>query len=288
VSRVVLVTGASSGIGRATALACARRGDRVALLARARGPLDEAARECRAGGAAATLVLVADVGDPDAVTAAVRQTVDRFGRLDAVVHAAAVMAYGRVEDVPADVFERVVRTNLLGTANVARAALPRFRAQAGGTLVIVGSLLDKVAVPEMGAYVTGKWGVRGLARVLRLETRDAPGVEVCSVAPAGVDTPIYAQAATWAGHLGQPPPPVDPPEKVALAVLRTLDRPRRERVVGVASRLVQLGFVAAPAVYDALVGPLFRLAALERARTPATAGNVFVPTAGGERLHRAG
>jgi aryl-alcohol dehydrogenase-like predicted oxidoreductase len=94
--------------------------------------------------------------------------------------------------------------------------------------------------------VTAKWGVRGLARVLRQETRDAPGVEVCTVAPAGVDTPIYAQAATWAGHLGQPPPPVDSPEKVANAVLRTLDQPRRERVVGVTSRLVQFGFVAAP------------------------------------------
>jgi NAD(P)-dependent dehydrogenase (short-subunit alcohol dehydrogenase family) len=284
----VLVTGASSGIGRATALACARRGDTLVLLARAAAPLADTARECSSAGAADTLVVVADVGDAPAVERALQRAVDRFGHVDVVVNAAAVMAYGLVEDVPVEVFDRVIRTNLLGAANVARAVLPHFREQGAGTLVLVASLLDKVAVPQMGAYITGKWGVRGLARVLQQEVRDAPDVHVCTVAPAGVNTPIYAQAATFAGHLGKPPPPVDQPEKVARVVLRTLDRPRRERVVGIASRVVQLGFVAAPAVYDALVGPLFKLGAQERATTPPTAGNVFSPHAPGERLHRVG
>jgi hypothetical protein len=100
-----------------------------------------------------------------------------------------------------------------------------------------------------------------------------------------VDTPVYEQAGSYTGHGGRPPPPVDPPEKVARAVLRALDRPRRERSVGIANPVVVLGFRALPAVYDRLVGPLMRLGGQTRAPVPANDGNVFVPQPAGDAVH---
>ncbi len=275
--RVVLVTGASSGIGRATAHGLSRCGDHLFLLSRSAGPLEETATECRDAGAASATTLVADVGDDDAVRDAVAEVVAIHGRLDVVVNSAAVVAYGRVEDVPVEVYDRVHRTNVLGSVNVARHVVPVLRQQGYGTLVLIGSVLGEIAVPQMSAYVTTKWAIRALARHLQIENRDVKGMSICLVTPGGVDTPVYAQAATSTGSVGRPPPPVDSPEKVARAVVRTIDHPRRVVDVGVANPLMVLGFTVLPRVFDALVGPLFSMAAQDR-RQPATGpGNVLQP-----------
>jgi NAD(P)-dependent dehydrogenase (short-subunit alcohol dehydrogenase family) len=271
----VLVTGASSGIGRATALEAAGRRARLVLVARGTGPLEEAAQEARAAGATEVVVCPADVNDADAIGAVVGATVDRFGRLDAVVHAAQVMAYGRIEDLPREVYETVVDTATHGTANVARVVLPVFRRQGAGHLVVVNSLLGSVTAPLMGAYVTGKWGQLGLARVLQQETRDAPGISVSVVAPGGVDTPIYSQAASWIGRTGRPPRPVYSPQRVARIVLSTLDRPRRMVQAGLFNPLITASFRLLPGVYDQLVGPLLQWLAVEDDDVPPTSGNVF-------------
>jgi NAD(P)-dependent dehydrogenase (short-subunit alcohol dehydrogenase family) len=135
--RVVLVFGASSGIGSAVAERLARRGDRLVLVARSDEAVVAAARRCRAAGGGEVEAVTADVAIGREVDGVVEGVVERHGRLDAVVLAAGVMAYGRVEDVPAEVFDRVVATLVTGTANVARAVLPRFRQQGGGTLVVI-------------------------------------------------------------------------------------------------------------------------------------------------------
>jgi NAD(P)-dependent dehydrogenase (short-subunit alcohol dehydrogenase family) len=274
-SRTALVTGASSGIGRATAHRLAGRGYRLVLVARGRAVLDEAADECRAAGAAAVEVCPADVTDDDAVAGAVAAAVERFGRLDAVVHAAQVMAYGRVEDLPREVFGTVVDTAVQGTATVARHVLPVFRRQGAGQLVVVSSLLAQVTVPLMGSYVAAKWGQLGLVRVLQQETRDVPGVSVSAVTPGGVDTPIYYQAASWSGSTGRPPPPVYTPRRVAGAVLSALDRPRRQVQAGFLNGVVVASFRLAPGLYDRLVGPLLQRLALAGDEVPPTEGNVF-------------
>ena len=273
--QTVLITGASSGIGRATAVELAGRGAQLVLVARGDEPLADTAEEAHAAGAAAAIVCPADVLDEDAFRAAVETAVDRFGRLDAVIHAAQVMAYGTIEEVPREVFERVVETAVHGTASVARVVLPVFRKQGAGHLVVVNSLLGNVAAPLMGSYVAAKWGQLGLVRVLQMEVRDAPGVSVSAVQPGGVDTPIYFQGASWTGSTGRPPPPVYSPQRVARTVLSTLDRPRRVVQAGLFNPLITAGFRLLPGVYDYLVGPLLQRMAIADDDVPPTEGNVF-------------
>jgi NAD(P)-dependent dehydrogenase (short-subunit alcohol dehydrogenase family) len=274
-SEVVLVTGASSGIGRASALELAARGVRLVLLARGAEALDDTADQARAAGAAEVLVRPADVADEDGLRAAVEETVGRFGRLDALVHSAQVMAYGRIEDVPREVFETVVETAVHGTATVARVVLPVFREQEEGRLVVVNSLLGQIATPLMGSYVAAKWGQLGLVRVLQQETRDVPGISISILQPGGVDTPIYDQAATWAGSTGRPPPPVYSAQRLGRRVVALLDKPRQQVQAGVLNPLITAGFRLFPGVYDLLVGPLLQRLAMDGDDVPPTPGNVL-------------
>jgi NAD(P)-dependent dehydrogenase (short-subunit alcohol dehydrogenase family) len=248
----------------------------LVVCARGREPLEAVAEECRARGAS-VLVVPTDVRDADDVEAAFRAARAEFGRVDGVVHCAAVLAYGRFEDVPLEVWEASVTTTLLGAARVAREALAAFAGGSGGRLVFVGSVLGKIAVPGMSSYVTPKWGLQGLVRTLQLEARDTPGVGISLVSPAGVDTAIYRLAGTYLGRLGQPPPPVAPPERVAQEIVRLLDRPRREVTVGPFNWVMVTGFRLFPPLYDLLVGLLMSRIALAREPVPPTAGNVLQP-----------
>ncbi|MEO6512016.1 MAG: SDR family NAD(P)-dependent oxidoreductase [Nocardioides sp.] len=282
---VVVVTGASSGIGRAVALRTAAQGCHVALVGREERSLQAVARACERAGSASATVEPLDVGSDDAVAGLVERMQGRHGRLDAVVHVAGVVAYGRVEDVPVEVFDGVLRTNLLGSANIARHVLPVLRSQGRGHLVLTGSVLGHLAVPGMTAYVVSKWGVRSLARQLQLETRDLPHVHVSYVAPGGVDTPIYETAANYLGFRGRPPAPVTTPEHVARAIGRVLVRPRKRVQVGLANGVMRAGFSLLPGVYDLMVGPLFGVAAVDRTTPVAPGpGNVLEPDAAGHTL----
>ena len=269
--RTALVTGASSGIGRATAHLLAEQGASLVLVARGRAALEETAAECRAAGAVDVVVETCDVNDRAGMTALVQ----RAGALDLVVHSATVMAYGDVEDLPAEVFEQVVDTAIHGTANLARPVLATFRRQGRGDLVVVSSLLASITAPTMGAYATAKWGQLGLVRTLQQETRDVPGIHVSAVSPGGVNTPIYYQAATVLGNTGHPPPPVYSPRRVGRAILAVADRPRRLKQSGIANPLVIAGYRLLPPVFDALVGPLLRVFGMARDSVPPTEGNVF-------------
>lgn len=278
--QTVLITGASSGIGRATAVELAGRGAQLVLVARGREALEGTAAEVRAAGATAVVVCPADVLDEEAVRGAVTAAVDRFGRLDAVVHAAQVMAYGTIEEVPRKVFETVVETAVHGTANVARVVLPVFRKQEAGHLLIVNSLLGQIATPLLGSYIAAKWGQLGLIRVLQQETRDVPGISVSSVQPGGVDTPIYIQAASWTGSTGRPPPPVYSPQRLGRRIVAVLDRPRRQVQAGILNPVITAAFRLVPGVFDFLVGPMIQRLAIADDDVPPTEGNVFASRPG--------
>jgi NAD(P)-dependent dehydrogenase (short-subunit alcohol dehydrogenase family) len=279
---VALVTGASSGIGREVSHLLAARGADVVLLARGVDGLESVAAECIAKGARSVDVVPCDVGDHAAVTEAVDRVVDRHGGLDAVVNAAGVFATGATTDIPADVFDAVVRTNLLGSSNVARAALPVFRRQERGTLVLFGSLLGHVTAPSIAPYVVSKWGVRALARVLEAEVRETKGVRVEYVAPAGVDTPIYRRAANYLGRELKAPPPLTAPRVVAEDVLALLDGRSPSHVNAPLPRLfhaaARVGFGVLPGrLYDALSSVAIDHVATEPEPAPETSGAVLGP-----------
>lgn len=278
-ARVSLVTGASSGIGLATVRRLAAAGDHVALAARHEDSLRRAAAECRAMGAASTMVLATDVACDDQVEAAVGDVLDRHGRLDAVVSNAGVVGYGRTEAMPVEVFDGILRTNLHGAANLARHVVPVLRRQQAGHLVLVGSVLGHVAAPGMTAYVVSKWGLRALARQLHIENSDLRQVHIGYVAPGGVDTPIYRQAAHYAEAEGRPLVPAVSSDAVAGRILDQLaEKPFVRSQVGLPNDPVRAMFTALPRVFDAVIGPMAQLLAHDLdTRAEPRPGNVHEP-----------
>ncbi|PPK63815.1 SDR family NAD(P)-dependent oxidoreductase [Actinokineospora auranticolor] len=286
-ARVVLVVGASSGIGLASAVAFAEGGDHLVLVSRSADALTVATAACRDAGAAHVDAVPDDIADPGAAGRIVARVLERHGRLDVVVHTATVMGYGTVETMPADVFTTIVDTAVHGTLYLARAVLPVMRRAGKGTFIGVNSLLGSVTVPGMGAYSTAKWGQRAVLRTLQQETRDAPRVNVCIVSPGSTNTPVYYQGANYTGREARPPWPVLSPERVASAVVKLADKPRKHvsAAVGPANPLIIAGFRFLPFLFDLLVNPLFRLAALTREGRQASPGNVHEPVPGQERVH---
>lgn len=274
-SQVVVITGASSGIGRETALHYARRNACLALAARSDGPLRKVADECRAAGAAEVVVQATDIADSGQVQELFDVTDTRFGRVDIAVQCAAITAFGRFEDIPVEVFDGVVKTNLLGAANVARSALRLFQDRGAGHLVLVGSLLGVIAVPYQSAYVLSKFAVSALVRVLRQENRHLPEVRIHGIYPGPVDTPVYGTAGNYYGRTPKVPPTADAPAIVAAAIVRATDRRRSdERQVGLLNWPAIVVYRLMPAVFDALVGPLVRSATFGPAPVESSAGNV--------------
>lgn len=269
-SHTVLITGGSSGIGLAAARRFADRGWSVVLAARSEEALIRATEQVPRSS-----YHVVDVTDEQSVATLFEQT----GPVDVVVHAAMVMAYGRMEDLDPDVFRTVVRTGLEGTFSVARAALAGFRRQGRGNLIVVNSLVGHIVSPQLGAYSIAKWGQSAMLRTLQLELRGQDTIHVCTVSPGAVNTPIYRQAANVTGRVPRPPLPVDQPGKVADAILRCVDRPRNEVSVGLANRFIQFGFTALPGLYNALVGPLLERLSLLGIPAERSDGNVFAPVA---------
>ena len=275
----VLITGASSGIGRETALRYAARGNRLVLVARGLDALEKVAAECLNEGAADVVVQPTDISERSQVEHLFEVTTARFGKLDIVVQNAALAAFGRFTDMPADVFDTVVKTDVLGAANVARCALLHFQESGQGQLVVMGSVLGQAAVPYMGAYVISKFAVTALIRLLRQETRGLPGIAVHGIYPGAVDTPVYPSAANYYGRLAKVLPVNDPPSVVANAVVAATDSGRpSERQVGWTNYPMLAGYRLLPRVFDILVNPMMRVASFAREQLPPTTGNVFKKT----------
>lgn len=281
--RAVVITGASSGIGRATALRLARRGYALVLTARRQEALEDLATECRGRGATVR-VAPADVTNAEAMVELAADTVREFGWLDGWVNNAAVVAYGRTEEVPPEVWHRVVQVNLIGYYHGVRAALPWFREQGGGVLVNVSSMLGKTPSPQQSAYAVSKQGIRALSDCVRQEVRDVRGISVCTVLPGAIDTPMFRSGANFTGHQVQPAgPPIDA-ERVAAAIERCLRRPRREVVVGASTRLGLAATRLAPVLTERVFGKLVDRAHFTAEPATRTTGNLFAPASAGARV----
>lgn len=262
--QVLVVTGASSGIGLATARMAARRGARVVLTARDGAHLARIVREIEAQGGRATAV-TADVGVRAEVEAVAAHAVATFGGFDSWANIAGLTIYGHLWEVSDDDHARLLQTNLWGTVFGSLVAVAHLRRR-GGALINVGSVASDLAFPLQGMYCASKHAIKGFTDALRMELREtgAP-VSVTLVKPASIDTPLPQRARNYTDREPMLPPPVYRPETVAEAILHAAVHPRRDIYVGGGGKLMTSLKDFAPGAFDELA-PLIQ--AFERRSEP--------------------
>ncbi len=274
--KTVVITGASSGIGRITAQRLAAKGYNLALAARNAAALETVAKECRKL-SARIIVQKTDVTKRKAVEQLAAVTCDTFGSIDVWFNNAGVSQVGRFMDVPADDFNRVIETNLLGVVNGSRAALQVFYKQEYGTLINMSSVLGVVPDPYESAYVASKFAIRGFTASLRQELSldGLQNVHACTVMPASMNTPIYDNAANATGKVISLIPPVYPAEMVAEAVLKLIDIPQREVVVGKAGAALITAGSTMPASFEKTFARYIRRFHFKKGRDSNGPGNLY-------------
>jgi NAD(P)-dependent dehydrogenase (short-subunit alcohol dehydrogenase family) len=229
--QVIVITGASSGIGLATAQLAARMGARLVVTSRDEVDLQQVVERIRAAGGEAAYV-VADVADLEAMKRVAATAVREFGGIDTWVNNAGVSIYGRIENVGLMDARRLFETNYWGVVHGALAALPHLKAR-GGALINVGSILSDTGYPLQGHYTASKHAVKGLTDSLRLELEhEGAPVSVTLIQPAAIDTPYPEHAKSYLGVEPTHVPPVYAPEVVARVILASAERPQRNVLVG--------------------------------------------------------
>lgn len=249
-SKVIVVTGAGAGVGRATAVEFARRGDRVALLARGEEQLAAAAREVRAAGGT-PLEVVVDVADAAAVEAAAERIERELGPIDIWVNNAMTAVLAFVHETSAEDFRRVTEVNYLGYVHGTLAALKRMRVRDRGTIVQVGSALAYRAIPLQATYCATKFAIRGFTDSLRTELlHEGSGVDVTMVQLPGLNTPQFTWVKTTLHRHPRPVAPVFQPEVAARAIVFAAEHPRRERWLGLNTAVIIAANHVVPGIAD--------------------------------------
>lgn len=283
--QVVVLVGASSGIGRATALAFARQGAKVIVSARNYEGLESLVNQIRSEGGQAR-AMAADVTSFEHMQGLADFAVQTFGRIDTWVHLAAVAVYAPFQQTTPEEFEQVVYTNLMGQVYGAKAALPHLQRNGRGALIHISSVEAKVSLPYHSAYAASKHGIVGFVDALRLELmRDQLPISVTNIMPASIDTPFFNKARTKLGVQPKGAPPIYEPQQVAEAILYAAEHPVRDLIVGGAGKLMVWGQAMAPQLMDAYL----RSTAFENQKTnipksEQAPDNLFAPIPGYNRI----
>jgi NAD(P)-dependent dehydrogenase (short-subunit alcohol dehydrogenase family) len=251
--QVVALMGASSGIGRETALRFARNGARVVVSARGEEGLDSLVEEIRREGGEA-IAVPADTSEFEQVKAVADRAVEEYGRLDTWVHLAAVGLFATFEQTTPEEFERVIAVNLMGQVYGAMAALPHIKREGRGTLIHISSMGAKRSIPLQSAYCASKHGIDGFLEALRVELKhEGWPISVTQVMPATINTPFFDKARTKLGVKPVAPPPIYGPNIVADAILHAAENSARDLVVGGAARAVISTQTVSPRLLDAVL-----------------------------------
>ncbi|HEY0606777.1 MAG TPA: SDR family oxidoreductase [Herpetosiphonaceae bacterium] len=259
--QVVVVFGASSGIGRVTAQKFAERGAKVVVSARSEDGLQTLVDEIRQQGGQA-IAVPADVSDFEQVKAVADRAVTEYGRLDTWAHVSGVGIYARFTDLAPDEFKRVIEVNLVGSAYGALAALPHLKQ--GGALIVVSSVESQVSFPFHSAYAAAKHGIPGWLDALRVELKhDGIPVSVTNIMPAAINTPFFSSARTKLGVKPSAPPPVYHPSTVADQIVYAAEHPVRDMVAGGAGKV----FIQVQKISPLLMDRLMLLAGFSSQQT---------------------
>ncbi|WP_016690729.1 SDR family oxidoreductase [Rhodococcus rhodochrous] len=280
--QVVVVTGASAGIGRAVARAYGQRHAKIALLARGETGLAAAAREIEAAGGQA-LILPTDVADPDAVDAAAAATVERFGRIDVWINVAFTSVFAPFTEITPDEYRRVTEVDYLGFVYGTMSALKRMTPHDRGTIVHVGSALAYRGIPLQSAYCGAKHAIQGFHEALRCELlHQHSNIHVTMVQMPAVNTPQFSWVLSRLPRHAQPVPPIYQPEVAARAVLHAADHPRRrEYWVGASTAATLAGNALAPGLLDRYLARTgFDSQQTDRPRDPKQPINLWHPADG--------
>lgn len=282
-SQRIVITGASSGIGAATAIAFARQGCHLVLGARGREGLDDVAQRCRDAGGRAEVGVV-DVTDAAAVRAFATEARDALGGIDLWFSDVGIGVVGKYVDVPIADHQRVIESNLVSHMNDAHAVIPIFVEQGYGTWVNMISAGGFVTTPYAAAYSASKFGLRGFSEALRAELNEYPNIHVCDVYPTFVDTPGIHHAANYTGARLAYPPGVLAPETVADAIVQLARRPRDTTVIGAPASLLKLAQFANP-ITTALMNRFMNAWSRKAAHVPDTTGTIYAPPPGPSGIH---
>lgn len=276
IGRVLVITGASSGIGKATAFAWAKEGGSVVLAARSTQGLEEVAQRCTELGGKA-LVVPTDVSVEEEVNTLTEEARRVFGKIDVWVNNAAVMVFGDFNKIPTEDLRTILDINLYGTLYGSRAALETFIAQEQGILINMSSLSSSIGQAYSTPYSLSKAAIRNLSISLGQEMGKWKNIHVCTVLPSIVDTPIFQKAANYTGRSINPPTSVTPANKVAQTIMKLTKKPQPEVYVGKRNLLLRLGRNLAPKLFDKIYRVTLSKIELEEGGVSPTQGNLYQP-----------
>ncbi len=275
----VVITGASSGIGKATAEAFAKQGADLVLAARNEEALKETAEICRSLGVA-VIAVPTDVSVAEEVAHLVNEAIQFSGKIDYWVNNAGVLAFGKFEEIPVEVTDQIVKTNLLGYMHAAHAVLPVFKRQKKGVLLNNISIGGWMPAPYGTAYTASKYGIRGMTETLQGEVSDFPDIHICALYPGFQKSSGIEHAANYSGIKLSTPPPSFDPRKLAASIVRTAKNPTEASYPDWSAVAFKSMYEIFPGVVRYVSSAAMRMVMKKANKDEKSKGNVLEPSKG--------